>query len=151
MGAGFGSYPQVEVDGADVIGMDLEKPVDRLLPRHALGEQRPQIGWNVQPANRLRRRSESVEMAFILDLSLDGALIEAAAADDLTIDEIVTVRFGGVDGRAIIRHRQESDGAVRYGIQWLGATELRAVVEKAVEMVRGHNGELRARWEEARN
>ena len=150
MGAGFGSYPQVEVDGADVSGMDLEKPVDRLLPRHPLGDQRPQIGWNVQPANRMRRRPETVETAFILDLSLDGALIEATGSDEHTVDDVVTVRFGGVDGQAIIRHRHEVDDVVRFGIQWLGSAALQAVVEKAVEMVRGHNGELRARWEDDR-
>ena len=150
MGAGFGSYPQVELDGADVSCMDLEKPVDRLLPRHSLGEPRPQIGWNVQPASRMRRRPETVEAAFILDLSLDGALIEVAATDEHTIDDVVTVRFGGVDGRAVVRHRQQVDDIVRFGIQWLGSTELQAVIEKAVELVRGHNGELRARWEEAR-
>ena len=94
VGAGVGSYPHVALGVADVFSMDSEKPVDRLLPRHSLGEQRPQIGWDVQPANRLRRRPETVGTGFIVDLSLDGALIEVADTHQHEIDDVVVVRFG---------------------------------------------------------
>lgn len=130
--------------------MDSEKPVDRLLPRHSLGAQRPQIGWNVRPARRLPPRPETVAAGVIVDLSLDGALVEVADTEQHEIDDIVVVRFGGIDGRVVIRHRQDGDGTVRYGIQWTGSNDMKRVIEQAVGMVRGHNGELRARWEDAR-
>ena len=133
--------------------MDPDAQLDRLLPRHPLGDQRVQIGWDVRPPRKLLRRAERMHMGTIVDLSLDGALIEVPASCRHRVDDIITLRFGGVDGRAIIRHVQhddEDDEIARYGIRWSEATEIRTVVEKAVAVVRGRNAELRGRWEQTR-
>ena len=124
--------------------------LDRLLPRYSLREHRLQIGWNVQSVRLRRRLHETVEKAFLIDLSLGGALIEAQNSVKPAVGDVVTVRFGGVDGQAIIRHRREADRLAYFGIQWLESAELRPVIEKAVGMVRGGDGELRARWEDDR-
>lgn len=133
--------------------MEPDAHLDRLLPRHALGDHRVQIGWDVRPPVRLLRRVERMEMGTVVDLSLDGGLIEVPATCRHRVDDLVTLRFGGIDGRAIIRHVQQDDNdatVVRYGIQWSDAAELRSVVEKAVSAVRGRNAELRERWEQTR-
>ena len=130
--------------------MDPDAHLDRLLPRHALDGQPVQIGWAVRRARKPFRRTDSMEMGTIVNLSLDGALIEVPASCRHRVDDTVALRFGGIDGRAIVRHVQhdeDDDTVVRYGIRWSDAAELRAVVEKAVAAVRGRNADLRRRWE----
>lgn len=128
--------------------MDSDPHIDRLMPRHSLADHRVQIGWDIRSVGKLRRR-ETMEMGTIVDLSLDGALIEVPESSQHDTEQVVVLRFGGIDGRAVIRHRQDGDGIIRYGIQWIEA-ELREVVEKAVAAVRGRNSELRSRWEDSR-
>lgn len=127
--------------------MDDGVNLDRLLPRHPLGENRVQIAWDVRPARRLSRRGERLVMGTIVDLSLDGALVEVPAAYQHAVGDSVSLRFGGIEGRATVRHRHDADDSVRYGVQWSGSADLRAVVERAVGVVRGHNAELRSHWE----
>jgi len=123
--------------------------IDRLLPRHQL-PARAQFRWNVVAERRFPPRAAQFVMATIIDLSLDGALIEVPASSRHEVGERVALRFGGVDGQATVRHRQAVDperGTVRYGIQWEFLPELAGTVEQAVATVRGDDAELRAAWE----
>ena len=129
--------------------MDEVGKFDRLLPRREL-TTRVQIAWDVKPPRRFSRRGEEFVMATIIDLSLDGALLEVPDSSDHEVNDIVSLRFGGVDGRALVRHRRNDAsgaGMIRYGIQWVGLPELRAVVERAVAAIRDENDELRPLWE----
>ena len=125
---------------------------NRLLPRHSLEEQRPRIGWDVKSANPLRRRRTPDKEAVLLDLSLGGALVEVSAPDTHSVDDVITVRLGGVDDHVTIRHRQESGDTVLYGVQWSGSYEMAQVVTRAVEMTVGDTDHrLQTRWESGRD
>lgn len=125
---------------------------NRLLPRHSLSEQRPRIGWDVKSANPLRRRRTPDKEAVLLDLSLGGALVEVSAPDTHSVNDVITVRLGGVDDHVTIRHRQESGDTVLYGVQWSGSYEMARVVTRAVEMTVGDTDHrLQTRWESGRD
>lgn len=135
--------------------------LDRLLPRHPLPVH-AQFRWDVKDDRRFPPRSNPFVMATIIDISLEGALIEVPATSRHQIGEQVAIRFGGVDGHAKVRHVQAGDrgrggdrrrggdrggGTVRYGIQWVSEPDLAASVGQAVAAVRGDDAQLRAAWE----
>jgi len=125
-------------------------PLGRLLPRYEISAQRFEIDWNVKPGKRKPDQPETVDRAVIVDLSLGGALIQAGRDSEHVVNDTVTVRFGGVDGQVIIRHRQEAEDAVLYGVEWDVSIDALELIKTAVGFVR-MSGELPPQWEEAQS
>lgn len=113
---------------------------------------RATIEWNVREVRVKLKRVEQSDTATVVDLSLDGALIEAPPECKHAKGDIVTVRLGGAVGEAQIRHVSLSDDQLnwRYGIKWRHTPALRAAVESGVEQLRGNAAEVRRAWEEQR-
>lgn len=127
----------------------LQIRLDRLLPRHQ-PRKLVQFGWNVIPERRFPKQKEHMTMATIVDISLGGALIDVPAPLLHNVGDTVAIRFGGVDGAALVRHCRESEdrsGTTRYGVEWCPGYELAAMIERAVTTIRGREAELRHAWE----
>lgn len=127
--------------------------LDRLLPRHPVQPRRVEIEWDVrQPRRIVKKRAERSFVAEIVDLSLDGALVEVSVDAEHSIDDIVVLRLGGATGRAQIKHRRMGDPGPSwlYGVQWIKSPELKAAVDVAVEQLREDPGRVRQSWEQQR-
>lgn len=106
----------------------MERRMERLLPRYIL-DNPISIEWDIsptswlQPAQRLRPHKEPGK-AFIIDLSLEGALIETDFSKH-AIGDLVPIKAGDVEGRArIIHKRQTGERSYLYGITWESPQEL---------------------------
>ena len=128
------------------------KALDRLLPRHEVAPIRATIEWDVRTKRVKLKREEVADEAVVVDLSLEGALIEAPSTSKHEKGDVVEVRLGGAAGQATIRHVRLGDGGDTwlYGVKWILSPELREAVENGVEQLRESAGELRRAWEEQR-
>jgi len=106
----------------------MERQMDRLLPRYVL-DVHVAIEWDIsptgwlQPAQRLRPHKEPGK-AVIIDLSLEGALIETDFSKH-AIGDLVPVKVEGVEGRVeIVHRRQAGERSFLYGITWESPQEL---------------------------
>ena len=82
-----------DVGGIESLG------VPRLLPRHEMPFDL-EIEWNVVKSHRfLGKDTETSVAARVLDLSLDGALIEVPMPTDHRPGEQISIRLSGEDGR----------------------------------------------------
>ena len=149
----MGHEPHVADVAADVFGMETpHRSLDRLLPRHQVRPRRVVLEWDVRPPRKILRRPERSNPAEVVDLSLDGALIETDL--DLTheVDDVVVLRLGGVTGRAIVKHKRLGDSGTSwlYGVQWVKAPALKHAVDQAVEALRGDPSVVRQSWEQHR-
>lgn len=113
---------------------------------------RATIEWNVRAKRSKLKREEVADEGTVLDLSLEGALIETPLDAKHKTGDVVPVRLGGADGEATIRHVRLSDDRETwlYGIRWVPSPELREAVENGVEQLRDQAGELRRSWEDQR-
>ena len=128
------------------------KSLDRLLPRHEVAPMRATLEWDVREKRIKLKRQEVADHGVVLDLSLEGALIETGLESTRDKGDIVTVRLGGAEGQAQIRHvRLGDDHETRlYGVKWIHTPELREAVENGVEQLRHNAAELRRAWESER-
>lgn len=127
--------------------------LDRLLPRHPVRPRRVELEWDVRRPRRIvRKRPERWFVAEIVDLSLDGALVEVSVDAEHTVDDIVTLRLAGAEGRAVIKHRRMGDPGPSwlYGVQWVKSPELKRAVDSAVEQLRENPSQVRQTWEQRR-
>lgn len=126
--------------------------LDRLLPRHQVRPRRVELEWDIRPARKLLRRPERSTGADVVDLSLEGALVETDLDTSHDIDDVVVVRFGGAGGHAVVKHKRLGDAGTSwlYGVQWLRSPELKAAVDRAVEQLRESKGDVRQSWEQHR-
>lgn len=126
--------------------------LDRLLPRHSL-DIGVAIDWNVREERQgLVRRVATSDSARIVDLSLEGALIDVPSGRECAVGDVVVLRIDGVEGRVHIRHREDADeaGGIRYGVRFVGDHELRELVGEMVGLLRDHEGRIAAAWKHAR-
>lgn len=124
--------------------------LDRLLPRHEVAPaMSASLEWDIRERRMLWKRDEESFEATVLNLSLEGALIEAPSDSAHQVGDVVSVRLGEIEGDAIIRHaqRNEDDTSWLYGVAWGKGPELRAAVAAGVEQLRDSNSELRRNWE----
>lgn len=140
---------------------DAERAVDepeirpglrRLLPRHAV-PARAVIDWNYLPRRigRRRERLEPTAQGILVDVSLEGALIEVPSHQVHRVGDRVVVKFAGVRGVVEIRHsRPSDDGYVLYGVRAFGGTDLARTLTRAVDQIRGDRAALREAWDHAR-
>jgi hypothetical protein len=129
------------------------KALDRLLPRHEVAPMRATLEWDVRTERSGFKRHEVADEAVVVDLSLEGALIEVPkSGPERAKGDVVCVRLGGASGEATVRHRRESDDATTwlYGIEWAGGGELRDAVENGVEQIRANATAVRRAWEAQR-
>lgn len=82
------------------------------------------IAWRVpDPAKKKRWRSTSNvgEPAWIVDVSITGAAIEAPRADDLFQGQRVRIALDDLQGVVVIRRAQPStvDRMARYGVEFV--------------------------------
>lgn len=123
--------------------------VDRLLPRHQ-PESPLRLDWNVRMVRRrLVKKEEDFAPGEIVDVSLDGALVEVVADQRFEVGDRVSVRFRGVPGHAEVRHRgvpEHAEGKTLYGIRFLQDHEFRQAITEAVSYVRGRQAELDEAW-----
>lgn len=79
------------------------------------------IGWRVEdPAKKRRRRRDSDQTGWILELSVTGALVEAPRADDLYVGHRIRIRLGEHTGTVVIRRAVPSsvEDMARYGVEF---------------------------------
>ncbi len=128
------------------------KALDRLLPRHEVAPMRATIEWDVRTERVKFKREERSDDAVVVDLSLEGALIEAPLSSKHDKGDQIQVRLGGAEGGATIRHVRLGDNRDTwlYGIKWNHTPALREAVENGVEQLRENAAELRRNWEEQR-
>ncbi|MEM8707298.1 MAG: hypothetical protein AAGE98_12625 [Actinomycetota bacterium] len=126
--------------------------LDRLLPRHQVRPRRVELEWDIRPPRKLLRRPERSTSADVVDLSLEGALVETDLETSHDIDDVIVVRFGGAAGQAIVKHKRLGDAGTSwlYGVQWLRSPELKTAVDRAVEQLREAKGDVRQSWEQHR-
>lgn len=129
-----------------------ESAIDRLLPRHE-PDRSLRLDWNVRmERNRLFKKEEDFAAAEIVDMSLEGALVEVDADQDHEIGDRVVVRFDQVSGHAEIRHKRTSEDRedkLLYGVRFLPDHEFRTAIADAVGTVRGRRSELAEAWNRA--
>lgn len=113
---------------------------------------RATIEWDVREARIKLKRQEVSDEGVVLDLSLEGALIETDLESDRKAGDVVRVRLGGAEGQATIRHVRLGDTRTTrlYGVRWIHTPELREAVENGVEQLRDNATELRRAWEQSR-
>ncbi len=130
-----------------------ESGMDRLLTRHKIDVD-IHITWDVRAARKLLGRSkETSSTARLLNLSLEGALVEVALPSDRKPGDIVTIEMGaGRRGTVEIRHAhvEKSGDRVLYGIKFVESSALTAVINHIIADARGSNDKLRRAWESAR-
>lgn len=128
------------------------RSLDRLLPRHQVRPRRVVLEWDVRPPKKLLRRPERSVAAEVVDLSLDGALVEADLDTAHDIGDVVVLRIAGETGRAVVKHKRLGDAGTSwlYGVQWLKSPGLKAAVDRAVEQLRETSGDVRQSWEQHR-
>ncbi|MFT5203090.1 MAG: hypothetical protein ACI9C1_002487 [Candidatus Aldehydirespiratoraceae bacterium] len=121
--------------------------LDRLLPRHELADRRP-LSWNVRLERKSFLKKEEVSTpAVIRDLSLEGALVEVPATDEIEPGTRVHVRFLDLNGVVEVRHRRVSEeGYVLYGVRFIPEPALRDAINSEVGTLRGRSAELNAAW-----
>jgi hypothetical protein len=122
--------------------------LDRLLPRHD-SETGVDLAWNVRVTRtKLLKKEETFSRAKILDLSLEGALVEAPDTQKHEVGSRVDVRFREIDGFAHIRHRRPGNpGFVSYGVKFAGPPDFVTAINAVVGEVRGNSAALEQAWE----
>ena len=107
------------------------------------------LEWDIRERRMLWKRDEASYEATVVNLSLEGALIEAPGDSAHEVGDVVSVRLGEIQGDATIRHAQRSEDETswQYGITWGNQPELRAAVAAGVEQLRDSKSELRRTWE----
>jgi len=88
----------------------------------------------------------------VLDISLEGALLELPLTSNHELNAMVAIRFQGEEGFALVRHRRESDGGATwlYGVSFVSSTTLQSKINVAVGEVRGSTPKLLEDWERGR-
>ncbi len=124
--------------------------LDRLLPRHE-STAGLDLVWNVHETRTgLFKKEETYSRAVILDLSLEGARVEAPAGQKHEVGDRVDVRFQGMEGHAEIRHHHVGpDGSHIYGVRFIPEEGFGAAINQAVGELRGRSAELRTAWNRA--
>ena len=126
----------------------IAKQVDRLLPRHP-APNRLSLQWNVRMERAGRLKKEEVNTAAqVVDLSLDGALVEVYGEETVANGDRIRIRFRGLDGEVVVKHsRKGAPGRFLYGIQIIQNHELKDAIDLVVGEIRGHSPELSQAWQ----
>ena len=127
--------------------MDNASP-DRLLPRHDVtGEL--ELQWNTGVKKRRFRAPEShVVTAYVRELSLAGALVDAPLPPCLEVGDRLEVRLGGRSAVVEIKHARPSGVANRalYGIEFIDSADITAILNEVVGELRGSKEDLEFAW-----
>lgn len=112
-----------------------------------------QIDWRLpDPDRKKRRRADpATESAWIVDVSVTGAAIEAPLSEDLFKGHRVRIGVDGSVGIVVIRRVTPTDNewTVRYGVEFVDLDpELEAVFRGLLEKERPAG--LETRWQRAR-
>ena len=125
-----------------------KRPIERLLPRHA-SRTGVMLDWHIVTTKRGLRRREHEEFgtAKLVDISLEGALVEVDDTFDHQTGDRVRIRFQGISATVEIRNRRPCEReCVLYGIRFQGDTAFRDAVNEAVGDLRGRHSELAEAW-----
>jgi len=109
-----------------------------------------EIEWNVVQTRRfMGKEVETSIAARVLDLSLDGALIEVPMPTDHRPGEQIAIRFRGENGSVRIRYSRPAttESRMLYGVQLEMTEGLREVIVDAVSDIQGKSSLLQQRWE----
>jgi hypothetical protein len=125
--------------------------IDRLLPRHESPESLD-LSWNVrvERSGLFKNKGEEIsDRATIRDISLEGALIEITDSHHHEPGDEIAVRFRGLDGQAVIKHRRRADGSetLLYGVRFRPDAAFNDAIDEAVGEIRGHSSELNRVWQ----
>jgi len=119
--------------------------VGRLLPRYELDKPILNITWHGDLRRSLSANKNKPDAA-VINLSLEGALVEVSGPRTQTVDDVVYVQLHDTcstgikaSGKAVVRHYQESEHAVRYGLRWERSGALTTVLDASVAYLRGEN------------
>ncbi len=127
--------------------------LDRLLPRHPINVDVP-IAWDIRRVRRLVGRSREVsDAARLLNLSLEGALIEVPLPSGRAPGDRVAIAMGNDRrGWVEIRHARvaKSGDRMLYGVRFVDSTALTGTVIHLVATARGTNKELLELWNHTR-
>ncbi len=119
----------------------------RLLPRHVVPGTAV-IDWNLTSARTGWRRAalEPASRGTLVDVSLEGALVEVPDDQEHEIGDRVLVELAGVRGTTEVRHRRLGyDGYLLYGLRSFGGTDLTRTLARAVDELRDDVAQSRAR------
>jgi len=124
----------------------------RLLPRHPIDLDVP-IRWDVRQVRKLVGRSREVsEPARLLNLSLQGALIEVALPTPRRTGDRLVIAIGDDRrGTVVIRHSRlaKSGDRMLFGVSFVEATALSGTISELVASTRGDQAKLMDAWENA--
>ncbi len=127
--------------------------LDRLLPRRPVDTDVP-IAWDIRRTRRLVGRSHEIsDPAQLLNLSLEGALIEVSLPSDRVPGEQVMIAMGDDRrGRVEIRHARvaKSGDRMLYGVKFIEGAALSGIINHLADTARGNRGELLELWNHAR-
>jgi len=125
----------------------------RLLPRHPVNLDAP-IRWDVRQTRRLIGRSREVsDSGRLLNLSLEGALIEVALPTErIAGDRLVIAMGDDRRGKVEIRHSHmaKSGDRMLFGVTFVDAAALTGIISELVATARGDRAKLINAWENAR-
>jgi len=125
----------------------------RLLPRHPVDLDVP-IRWDVRQVRKLVGRSrDASEPARLLNLSLEGALIEVAPPTSRRTGDHLVISIGDDRrGTVVIRHSRlaKSGDRMLFGVSFSDAAALAGTISELVASARGDRAKLMDAWENAR-
>jgi len=124
----------------------------RLLPRHPVNLDAP-IRWDIRQTRRLIGRSREVsESGRLLNLSLEGALIEVPLPNSRTTgDQLVIAMGDDRRGKVEIKHSRlaKSGDRMLFGVVFIEAAALVGTISELVATARGDRAKLENAWENA--
>jgi len=125
----------------------------RLLPRHPVDLDAP-VRWDVRQTRRLMGRSRELsESGRLLNLSLEGALIEVPLPTErIAGDRLVIAMGDDRRGKVEIRHSHlaKSGDRMLFGVTFIEAAALTGIITDLVTAARGGRSKLMDAWENAR-
>lgn len=141
---GFGRYSGMSQDHSGL---------GRLLPRHPVNLDAP-IRWDLHQVRRLIGRSrETSKPGRLLNLSLEGALIEVPLPTERHPGDRLVISMGDDRRGAVeIRHSRlaKSGDRMLYGVTFVEASALTGIISELVATARGDRAKLANAWENAR-
>lgn len=128
--------------------MEVPNAPDRRIGRRKLLEPL-QVGWRLPDPthSRRRRKGDTEQTGWLMDLSVTGASIEAPHADDLVPGHRVRISFRGAEGTVVIRRVTpcSTEWTLRYGVEFTDlGPELADLLRQILEADRP--ADLEQRW-----
>jgi len=126
--------------------------LDRLLPRHPINLDVPVV-WDIRKVRRLIGRArETSEHAQLLNLSLEGALIEVPLPTDRLPGDRLVIAIDDRRGEVEICHARvaKSGNRMLFGVTFVNAPALTGTINGLVATARGNDAQLLAAWNRAK-